>query len=790
MAGHVYRFGEFRLDPASRELWRGDEELALPPKAFGCLVYLVEHRDRAVGREELVAAVWGKEILADSVLGRAILKVRRALDDTAEEHQYIKTVWGFGYRWMAPVEIEDASAAPVGAPLEPRAAPGRRSSRHRPLLAAVMVTALAAAAVLVWRDGGTESVTVSRARAEEGTIALVLPVAVETPGSHGWIRFGVMALIAERLRAAGQPMVPSETVIALTRDLSDPPDPEELERLTSTSGARLVLAARAEAIRGGWRVAVRSLAGARPPLTVRAEAEDVLEAARAAADQAAFALGLTPTTDAAAKPGLARLLQQVRAAMLAQRLDAARSLIESAGGELRRQPRVRLQAAELEYHQHRLDASQATLESLLEELGSERDRVLRARVLLGLGSVHLRRGEYDSAETFLARAVRLLERDDAGEAVTVRGHARFLLGNVVAINRGVDAAREHLARGRADLESTGDVLRLSSLNNNLGVLAVLEDRYTEALRSLDRAARSAAALHDVGSELRARANMVEVRLGLLEPRTALELEPRIEELLARSDNPELTALGQLARTALFAANGRLRAADGAWVEVTNALERGGELPAARTWAHVLRAEQLARGGKLEGAVELAATTVEEALARNDDLLDDYVGRAWLIVLRGRLAAGDVAAAAEIAATMDGWAADSPARAAATYAALARAELAAAEGRDETATAAFEHALTVAEAGQVPLRSLQVAQRYVPWLLDDGRHGRSDPERALLVADRVAPYARQDYRAALVQLRVYQALGLSSAWRASLERALALAGERSIPAELTAVPPDS
>ena len=50
--GHtVYRFGDFTLDPASRELHRGGEPVALPPKSFDCLVYLIEHRARPHSRE-------------------------------------------------------------------------------------------------------------------------------------------------------------------------------------------------------------------------------------------------------------------------------------------------------------------------------------------------------------------------------------------------------------------------------------------------------------------------------------------------------------------------------------------------------------------------------------------------------------------------------------------------------------------------------------------------------------------------------------------------------------------
>ena len=58
MAPPGYRFGDFRLAPAARELWQDDRLVALPPKSLDCLIYLVEHRERAVGRDELISAVW------------------------------------------------------------------------------------------------------------------------------------------------------------------------------------------------------------------------------------------------------------------------------------------------------------------------------------------------------------------------------------------------------------------------------------------------------------------------------------------------------------------------------------------------------------------------------------------------------------------------------------------------------------------------------------------------------------------------------------------------------------
>ena len=72
-----YRFGEFRILPALRELWRGDRLITLPPQVFDCLAYLIEHHDRAVGHDELVSAVWGKTEISEALLRQAILRIRR-----------------------------------------------------------------------------------------------------------------------------------------------------------------------------------------------------------------------------------------------------------------------------------------------------------------------------------------------------------------------------------------------------------------------------------------------------------------------------------------------------------------------------------------------------------------------------------------------------------------------------------------------------------------------------------------------------------------------------------------
>ena len=93
-------FADCKVDRASRELSVAGAPVAIEPKAFDLLLYLIDHRERAVGKDELQDAVWGT-IVSDSALTRCVMKLRKALGETSAAA--VKTVPRFGYRFDAPV---------------------------------------------------------------------------------------------------------------------------------------------------------------------------------------------------------------------------------------------------------------------------------------------------------------------------------------------------------------------------------------------------------------------------------------------------------------------------------------------------------------------------------------------------------------------------------------------------------------------------------------------------------------------------------------------------------------
>lgn len=100
-----YKFGEYRLSPAERQLSRGNRPITLTPKAFETLLALVERENRLVTKDELMQVVWGETIVEEIGLTRNISVLRKILDDNNHRKpKFIETVSRFGYRFVAEVE--------------------------------------------------------------------------------------------------------------------------------------------------------------------------------------------------------------------------------------------------------------------------------------------------------------------------------------------------------------------------------------------------------------------------------------------------------------------------------------------------------------------------------------------------------------------------------------------------------------------------------------------------------------------------------------------------------------
>jgi DNA-binding winged helix-turn-helix (wHTH) protein len=106
----VYRFGDFTLDPGTRQLLSDGAEVRLAPKAFDLLILLVANRARAVSKEELQQRLWPSTFVEETNLATLIAEIRRALRDSAANPRFVRTIYGFGYRFVGQL-IEDVGAS-------------------------------------------------------------------------------------------------------------------------------------------------------------------------------------------------------------------------------------------------------------------------------------------------------------------------------------------------------------------------------------------------------------------------------------------------------------------------------------------------------------------------------------------------------------------------------------------------------------------------------------------------------------------------------------------------------
>ncbi|MEM9514764.1 MAG: winged helix-turn-helix domain-containing protein [Actinomycetota bacterium] len=99
-----YRIGSYTLDRDARFLSGADGDVHVEPQVFDVLCYLIEARDRAVAKSELLDEVWGDQFVSESALTSRIKSARAALGDDGRRQDVIRTVHGFGYQFVHEVD--------------------------------------------------------------------------------------------------------------------------------------------------------------------------------------------------------------------------------------------------------------------------------------------------------------------------------------------------------------------------------------------------------------------------------------------------------------------------------------------------------------------------------------------------------------------------------------------------------------------------------------------------------------------------------------------------------------
>lgn len=798
-----YRFGAFALDPATRELRRDGELLSLSPKVFDGIAYLLENRDRAVGHDELTAAVWGRADVTDVQLRQLMRKIRRAVSDDGEHQAVIRTIAHFGFHWTVETAVEDATLplsrnepeesasvaetvetapiseafeAPPVLPAPPRTASGWRTAMYATAILALVVLGIGAAA---WnRTHGPPGAADGTAFAKSAGATGVLPTEIDASNDANttWMRLGLMDFIASRLRKASVPVVASSDVVALSR--GDASASDLAAKVRHATGADDIVTSSATHQSNRWRVRLALQRADGCEHEAEAYSPDALIAAREASDRLLALLGKNPPApprDETA-PSTMELAQRVESALLIDDFKTARGLIESAPESVRELPEMQLDLARIDSAVDKNEAARERLVKLLSKVSIQDDTVLHARMLANLGGLDLAADDRESALREYTEAIDLL-----GKANEPRYLGVAHLGRAVAhsLERRFDAAKSDYAQARIMFTLVNDSMQLARVDNNEAALEGDYGRDADALALFQRAAGTMERFGAVDKLITPVCNQILSHLALLQPAQALSVYQRMQPKVANAASAEALNYLDYLGAASLSFNGRLTEARKLLSSVSEIADPKEEAD-LHALIGALQAELDLDDGKPHEAVLHAARAVDELASH----LRFKGGRAnaWLTLTRALRAAGN-ATEAQLQTQRFAKVANSETPSAISLRArLAEAEQHWSVGERAIALHAYADAMRTAERAGKPYDIRTVVTSYGGALLDAG-----DLQNASTIIGRVGRWAASDFESALLQVQLYHSLGQPDAWHSALEAARALAGERPIPAAMQRSP---
>jgi DNA-binding winged helix-turn-helix (wHTH) protein/tetratricopeptide (TPR) repeat protein len=767
----IYSFGEFELNPLARELKRNGELIELTASAFDCLVYLVEHRERPVGRDELIAAVWGSADVSENLLAQTIARLRRTFNDDASEQRYIKTLPRVGYRWVLDTSVASHTVAPViesppGMPSEVddvRPQVSRRSWLKYSLLATLLLLLIGAGGYWHWRTRSHIPLS-----ANQGT-AVVLPAEVDAPSDWAWLRLGLMDLIASDLRDAKIPVESSQTVLDLLGQT-------DKDRATRLAGFALVIHPRVTLTDNIWHVHLQAGTPGSHTWQADASSDNVLKAVRSANAFLLAQMGAehsgTPTTGETAEQYLLRM----DAASYAGSIDIERELIDKAPKEVRETLEFAHAKASFYCDQGEYETCKRELGDLLERLPADTQPVLRGRTLAQQWYVFFREHKYAEGEAVLSEAVGLLQKQNNTGYLA---HAYAQRAELEMMDNKLDQAESDFGLARINYTLAGNTAGALGIDESLAELAMRRGRLTQALPTIQRA-------YDQYQ-----------RMGMRQFLPALLMDQAISQKLLLLHVDQLATTERywpidqkhwdftekvmrhvlvFQRASALAGNGRTTEASDLLEQLLTQikLDPKGE-PGLQGVVYVLLAKLALQRGELASAQSWISKAFAGQLQEMGGDKRDHAD-AWLTDVMIVQRSNNPKELTRVVDAMQAWAAGLPAQDEwiSIQLLLARAIEARANGRPSEAQDQLKLAMNQANRLGVPELKVNVGLAYTLLLLEAGK-----VDEAAGIGGQLSVWGQQDWRAAWAQACVYRAMGRLESSEQYQRKARELAGDRPL-----------
>ena len=758
----IYRFGPFELHPQTRELKQDGESVELTSSAFDCLVYLIEQRERAIGKDELIAAVWGSTEISDNLLAQTIVRLRRVLGDSVEEQRCIKTLPRVGYRWvMATAILSDMPAGAVDA------AP-RRASRFRPLRwgLPLLLVLLAVTGYALWRNHQRAAKVL-----HEGTVA-VLPAQIHATDEWSWLRLGFMDLVVGDLRGAKVPVEGSQTVVDLLEQAS--------KSGKSPFGAyALVIQPQVALDNGRWHVQLDARASAGVTLHAEASDNNMLKAAHEANARLLAQLGAGDSDRVTSADDKEQYLLRMEAASHTGTLNVLSELIDKAPDNLRQTPEFAYAKAAFHCGQGELEECKSELADLLDRLPAKTRPVLRGRALAQQWYVYYREHKYGEGAQSLSEAIRLLKQQNNTGYLA---YAYAQRGELLKMAGRLDEAEADFGDARVNYALAGDTAGALGVDGSLAELSMQRGHYAQAIPVTRRA-----------SDQYLRMGMRQYVPPLLESlMIAQKMLLQHADAFATTEQfwpldekfPEYTEdIGRhvmlFHRADALAGIGRSTEASALLEQVLTPIEADphGE-PGLKGTVYMLLAKLAWQRGELAAAQAWIGKALSGRWLEWDSDVHDTAD-AWLLDARIALQAGDVKEIQRAAAAMQAWAAKLPSSDQDDWIAIQQLRMQAvqaqAQGQRDQALAYLQQAMNKASRYGVPELIADTGLAYIQDLLKNGQ-----VNEAFSISGQLSAWGQLDWRVAWAQAGVYQAMGQTESWKQYERKARQLAGDRLLP----------
>lgn len=516
----VFRFGEFELRLASRELLREGQLITVQPKAFDLLAFLLANRDRAVDKQELQDVLWPDVIVTETALTRCVMKARRAVDDDAEQQAVIKTVHGHGYRFVAEVmdaDVEQPKPVSEAPSSSKQVEPAPPWFRRR--LAWSAAAAIVALGFVLWL---LRPVPVD----PNSLRVVVLPVVNATDNAElDWAELGLMSLLTRMMREdGGLEMVRERTLLAELEEGEVPRSDARLQEIGQQHQANFFVTAQLESSGGLLRLnyalvnadleaSRRSVVGEKATELARLAGEDLITTLTGSRK--------TPHTsrvvseDAFVNEAYARGLSL----QLEGKVAEARALFKVASEQDPTLFWTRYEYALSTRILGELALASDLLEALREEAQQLPERQPLVAASNGLGLVRQLQGRYAEAETLYKEGLELARQVGAERML----EPIYVNLAIVTRRRGdLEGARRYLDEARAEMHRQNRPVS-SAVLNTLAQIDVLEGNLEPAQDNYGKAIQAARRENNKRFEASALSNLANLRRrqGLYEPAMVL-----------------------------------------------------------------------------------------------------------------------------------------------------------------------------------------------------------------------------------------------------------------------------